>query len=194
MAVSLSSRRFTVDEYYRMAKVGILRDDERVELLDGEIVPMNPIGSPHAWCVNRLSQIIILGLGTRFVVSVQSSLRLDREAEPEPDITVLRRDSPQTRLPGPGETLLVIEVADSSIKKDRGRKRAMYARARIQEYWIVDLNADRIEVYRQPGARGYRSTTLAGRGDSVSPLCAPELIVDVTAVLGEVAAVAETAE
>lgn len=185
MAVQLSRRLFTVDEYYRMAKVGILRDDERVELLDGEIVQMNPIGSPHAWCVNRLTQVFTQGLGTRFVVSVQNSVRLDEQAEPEPDIAVLRGDAPQSRLPGPAETLLVIEVADSSIKKDRGRKRAMYARARIQEYWIVDLNTDHIEVYRQPGARGYRSTTLLGRGETVSPLCAPDLTVDVTTVLGE---------
>jgi Uma2 family endonuclease len=191
MAVPLPRRLFTVDEYYQMAKVGIIRDDERVELLDGEIVPMNPIGSPHAWCVTRLMEAFVPIIGA-FRLIVQNPVRLDQKAEPEPDITILRRDAPQDRHPGPTDALLVIEVADSSIKKDRGRKRAMYARARIQEYWIVDLNADRIEVYRQPGARGYRSSTLVARGKTISPLCAPDLVVDVTTVLGDTASVSET--
>ena len=193
MAVSVPRRRFTVDEYYEMARVGILKPDERVELLDGEIVPMNPIGSPHLWCVTRLMETFVPLIGT-FRMIVQNPIRLDQQAEPEPDIAILRRNTPQNRHPRPGETLLVIEVADSSIKKDRGRKRAMYARARIQEYWIVDLNSDRIEVYRQPGARGYRSTTLAGRGETISPLCAPDFAVDVTTVLGEPATATEQAE
>ena len=193
MAVPLPRRLFTVDEYHRMGEAGIFRDDERVELLDGEIVPMNPIGSPHAWCVTRLIEIFAPLIGTYRIMS-QNPVQLHDLAEPEPDLAIVSRSAPQTRHPRPDETLLVIEVADSSITKDRGQKRAMYARARIQEYWIVDLNADRIEVYRRPGARGYRSTTLLTRGETVGPLCAPDLVVDARAVLGEPAAGPANAE
>ena len=193
MAVPLPRRLFTVDEYHRMGEAGVFKDDERVELLDGEIVPMNPIGSPHAWCVTRLIGTFAPLIG-RFQVICQNPVQLHDLAEPEPDLAIVSRTAPQTRHPRPDETLLVIEVADSSIKKDRGQKRAMYARARIQEYWIVDLNADRIEVYRKPTTRGYRSTTLLARGEMVSPLCAPDLSVDVHTVLGEPAPETSEAE
>lgn len=183
MAVQLPRRLFTVDEYHRMAKAGVFRDDERVELLDGEIVPMNAIGSPHAWCVTRLTEELVPLIGT-LRVSVQNPVDLNRHAEPEPDFAVFRRDVPQNRHPRSTDILLIVEVADSSITKDRGQKRSMYARARVQDYWIVDLKGDRIEVYREPGARGYRSTTLLGRGDTISPLCAPDLVIDVATVLG----------
>jgi Uma2 family endonuclease len=167
-----------------MGKAGVFRDDERVELLDGEIVPMNPIGSPHLWCVNRLIEAFAPLIGT-LRLQVQNPVQLYERAEPEPDIAILERRVRQNRLPRAEDVLLVIEVADSSITKDRGTKRAMYARARIRDYWIVDLNGDRIEVYRQPGARGYRSTALLGRGDTISPLCAPDLVIDVATVLGD---------
>jgi Uma2 family endonuclease len=184
MAVPVPRRLFTVDEYYEMARVGILKPDERVELLDGEIVRMSPIGSPHAWCVKRLNRIFSQ-VEARCLVSVQDPLRLDDRSEPEPDIVILQPDTPEDRHPGPADVLLVIEVADSSIRVDRRRKLPMYARASIAEYWIVDLNADRIEVYRDPSRARYRSVTLLGRGDVVSPRFAPDLVVDVTTVLGQ---------
>ena len=184
MAVQLPRRLFTVDEYHRMGKAGVFRDDEHVELLDGEIVPMNPIGSPHAWCVNRLIEAFAPLIG-KFRLQVQNPVRLYDLAEPEPDIAILLRRTPQNRHPRPEETVLIVEVADSSLRKDRGRKRAMYARAHIQDYWIVDLNNDRIEVYRRPTVRGYRSMALLGRGETVSPICAPDLVVDVSEVLGD---------
>jgi Uma2 family endonuclease len=184
MAVSYPKRLFTVAEYYEMARVGILKPDERVELLDGEIVPMKPIGSPHHWCVTRTASIFWQHVG-RVIVSVQGPLRLHDRSEPEPDIVIIPWDAPQDRHPGPDEALLVIEVADSSIRIDRGRKRRMYAQAGIAEYWIVDLSADRIEIYRDPGPRGYRSTALAGRGESISPLFDTSFSVDVSTVLGE---------
>lgn len=186
MAVSVPRRLFTVDEYYEMARVGILKPGERVELLDGEIVPMNPIGSPHAWCVTRLTGIFAPLIG-RIHLRVQNPLRLDRRAELEPDIAILRPDAPEDRHPGPADTLLVIVVGDSSIRVDRGRKRRMYARAGILDYWIVDLRFDRIEVYREPSPRGYRSDTLLTRDERVSPLFAPELVINVTEILGKLA-------
>jgi Uma2 family endonuclease len=186
MAVPVPKRLFTVEEYYEMARAGILKPDERVELLDGEIVRMNAIGSPHAWCVNRLTGFFFR-IEDRLKVGPQNPLRLNDRSEPEPDVVILQPDTPEDRHPEPADVFLVIEVADSSISVDRRRKRPMYARAGIPEYWIVDLNADRVEIYRDPlPSRGrYRSATLLGRGDTVSPLFAPDIEVDVTMILGK---------
>jgi Uma2 family endonuclease len=184
VAVPVPRRLFTVDEYYAMAKHGILKPDERVELLDGEIVPMNPIGSPHAWCVTYLTEVFAPLIG-RIILRIQNPLRLDSRAEPEPDITILRPDAPRNRHPVPDDVLLVVEVADSSLRKDRGLKRRMYARAGIFEYWIVDLQAGRIEAYRDPVRSRYRSVRLLRPGDTVSPIFAPDLVVDVARVLGK---------
>jgi Uma2 family endonuclease len=183
MAVSVPRRLFTVDEYHEMARVGILKPDEHVELLDGEIVPMNPICSPHAWCVKRLIETFAPLLG-RIRLSIQDPLVLDGHGEPEPDVVILRPGTPEDRHPGPADVLLVVEVADSSLAIDRGRKRRMYARAGIAEYWIVDLAADRLEVYRDPLRARYRSVALLGLEDTVRPLFAPDLSVAVSIILG----------
>src|SRR4051812_6877767 len=140
MAVSVPKRLFTVEEYYEMARVGILKPDERVELLDGEIVTLEPKTAAISWCVIRLHRRLAALAGHAYM-SVHQPLRLDRQCEPEPDIAVIRQDAPQDRHPGPSDALLVVEVADSSFSVDRRRKRPMYARAGIPEYWIVDLNA-----------------------------------------------------
>src|SRR5215210_6909803 len=110
MAVSVPRRLFTVDEYYEMARVGILKPEERVELLDGEIVPMNPIGSPHAWCVKRLTEAFAPLIG-RIRLSIRDPLRLDNRAEPEPDLVIIRPGTSEDRHPGPADALLVIEVS-----------------------------------------------------------------------------------
>lgn len=184
MAVSAPHRLSIVDEYYRMAAAGVFKPGERVELLDGEIVPMSPIGSPHAWCVTRLNITLVRGLDDEFITRVQLPVRVHERCEPEPDLAVVSATTPTSRHPTPSETLLVIEVVDNSLRIDRGWKRRIYSRARIPEYWIVDLSGQRIEVYRQPSARGYRSTALVERGEAVSPLCAPDLVVSVDAVFG----------
>jgi Uma2 family endonuclease len=184
MAVSAPRRLFTVDEYYEMARVGILKPDERVELLDGEIVPMNAIGTPHLWCVLRLDRHFA-AFPDRSLVLVQSPLRLSNRSEPEPDIVLLQLETPQDRHPQPQDAYLVIEVADTTLRTDRGRKRTMYARAGIPEYWIVDLQHDRLEIYREPGKARYQSVLLASRGDTVTPLFAPDLEIAVTLILGE---------
>ncbi|MCC7368393.1 MAG: Uma2 family endonuclease [Chloroflexi bacterium] len=193
MIVSVPRRLFTVDEYYRMAAAGVFQPGERVELLDGEIVPMNPIGSPHAWCVTRPTEIFAPLVG-RVRLRVQHPIRLHDRCEPEPDLALVRRSAPQDRHPSAADTLLIVEAADNSLRKDRGRKRAIYARARIPESWIVDLSGERVEIYRQPTARGYRLTSLARRGEIVSPLCTPDLDMDVSAILGDAAPAGPTAD
>jgi len=183
MAVPIPHRLFTVDEYYRMAEVGILKPNERVELLAGEIVPMNPIGSPHAWCVNRLVGIFAPRSG-EIRLGVQNPIRLDDRSEPEPDLVVLRPETSTDSHPRPADVLLVVEVADSSLAYDRGVKAPLYALEGIPELWIADLGGERVEVYREPSPSGYRLVQVFGRGQGMSPLFAPDLTIEVDAIFG----------
>lgn len=168
-----------------MAEVGILRPDDRVELLRGEIYEMAPIGSRHAGCVNILTQQLITGLTGRAIVSVQNPAILPDESEPEPDIAVLvpRPDFYTESHPGPADVLLIIEVADTSLRHDRVRKLPIYAAAGIPEVWIVDLNANRVLVYRQPRDGAYRQTMVVDRTGSLSPLAFPDFSLVVADLL-----------
>jgi Uma2 family endonuclease len=156
-------RRFTRAEYYRMAEVGILGEDDRVELIEGEIVQMSPIGRLHRAFVGNLGQILSARLIGRAVVWVQNPLVLTDDTEPVPDIVVYRpRAVPfKEREPDARDTLLVIEVADSSLSYDRRTKLRLYARAGIPEYWIVDCTAETVEIYRDPDGLAYREMTRA---------------------------------
>ena len=183
MAVPLQRRLFTADEFERMAEAGIFDEDERLELLRGEIVAMSPISSPHAWCVNRLVRIFAR-LGDTVIVSVQNPVRLDGWSTPQPDLALLRPGTSQARHPGPADVLLVVEVAGSSLAVDRGIKAPLYAQAGLVELWIADLVTDRLEVYRDPIPTGYRLVQVFGRGQRVSPLFAPDFLIDVDAILG----------
>jgi Uma2 family endonuclease len=145
--------RLDVDAYYKMAEAGILTREDRVELIDGEIIDMNPIGSPHAALVKRLNRLFARAAAEGMVlVSVQDPLRLDAYNEPEPDLMLLRprADDYQANHPGAADVLLLIEVSDSSLAYDRGRKLALYAKFGVPEVWIVDLAGAAIEIYRQP--------------------------------------------
>jgi Uma2 family endonuclease len=183
MAVALQRRLFTADEFERMAEAGIFDEDERLELLEGEIVAMSPIGSPHAWCLKRLVRLFAR-LGERVILSVQDPVRLDERSTPQPDLALLRPDTSQQRHPGPPDILLVVEVASSSVAEDREIKGPLYARAGVAEFWLADLIADRLEVYRDPAPTGYRLVWVFGRGQRVSPLFAPDFMIDVDAILG----------
>jgi Uma2 family endonuclease len=183
MAMALRERTFTVDEYHRMAQAGILGEDERVELIEGRIVEMNPIGPGHLWSVNRLTRMFARLDGV--LVSVQNPIRLDQGSEPEPDLAVVRADAAQDHTPGPADVLLVIEVADSSLGYDRQVKASLYARAGVPELWIADLGGERVEAHRDPSAAGYRTVHLSLRGERISPLFAPELSIEVDEILGQ---------
>lgn len=186
MAVAFPRKRFTVDEYYRMAASGILHEDDRVELIDGEIIEMSPIGKHHASCVKRLNVLLIRMLGQRAIIGVQDPLQLSNYSEPQPDITVLkfRDDYYAERHPTPEDTLLLIEVADTTLGYDRGVKLPMYAATGVPEAWIVNLSDDVVEVYRQPGPNGYGETQLARRGDSLPLPSIADTIIRVDDVLG----------
>jgi Uma2 family endonuclease len=178
-------RKFTVDEYHRMAEAGILGEDDRVELIDGEIVQVSPIGSTHAACVARLN-MLLSPLQARGIVWVQNPIRLGDYAEPEPDVAVLRPrgDFYAGAHPGPQDVLLIVEVAETSADRDRAVKVPLYARWGIREVWLVDLERSRIEVYRSPSPRGYQDTRVAGRGEQLSPAALPDFSVSSDDVLG----------
>jgi len=186
MGMPLTHRRFTVDEYHRMAEAGILTEDERVELLDGWIVPMSPIGSPHAGCVNRLTRLLTGLLRDSAVVSVQNPVVLNDLWEPEPDVAVLdfRADGYSQAHPRPPDVRLIVEVADSSTEKDRRIKLPAYAEALVPEVWLVNLPAERIEVYQDPAAGRYATRRIIGRGASLSPLRLPDVALAADEVLG----------
>jgi Uma2 family endonuclease len=141
VGTQLQRRLFTADEFHRIAEAGILREDDRVELVDGEIVEMTPIGSHHAACVDRLNVLLQRSVDGRGIVRVQGPIRLDAHSEPQPDLSVLalRTDFYASAHPTPSNVLLVVEVAETSARYDRDIKIPLYARAAIPETWLVDL-------------------------------------------------------
>ncbi|MGH7390639.1 MAG: Uma2 family endonuclease [Candidatus Rokuibacteriota bacterium] len=154
-------RRFTRAEYYRMAEAGILGEDDRVELIRGEIVEMSPIGRRHRAFVGNLNQLLAVRLAGRAIVWVQNPIVLTDDTEPQPDLAVLRRRPVpyKEREAWAEDALLLVEVADSSLAYDRTTKLRLYAEAGIPEYWVVDCAAEAVEVYRMPGPEGYRDVT-----------------------------------
>ncbi|GBC85859.1 hypothetical protein HRbin11_02317 [bacterium HR11] len=186
MAVRVERYRFTVDDYYRMLAAGILTEDSRVELIEGEIIAMAPIGSRHAACVDRLNRLLTDRVGGRAIVRVQSPIRLSRHTEPQPDVALLRprSDFYASGHPGPGDVLLVVEVAETSADYDRQVKLPLYGRAGIPEAWLVDLAGEVVEVYRRPGRRGYREVGRHGRGSVLTLQAWPDVGLAVDEILG----------
>ena len=178
-------RKFTVAEYYRMAEVGILHHTERVELLDGEIIVMAPMGERHANGVRRIDRVLHRALGDAAIISVQCPLRLDDYSEPEPDVAILRlrEDEYLDSHPGPADTLVAVEVSDSSLAFDLGDKARRYAAAGIPEMWVMNLPGDCIDRLDQPGPAGYARHTVFRRGDKISPAALPDLAFAVADLL-----------
>ncbi len=177
-------RRFTVHDYHRMCEAGILHEDDRVELIEGEIVEMAAIGTRHFACVNGLTRLLVRGVGDTAIASVQNPVRLDERTEPRSDLTVLRVRDYREPLPVPDDVLLLIEVSDTTPVYDRGVKLPLYARAGILEVWILDLRSEVIERHTDPSADGYRSLERARRGEEIKSAALPELAFRVEAVLG----------
>ena len=170
MSVTIDRRMFTVDEYHQMAASGILTEDDRVELINGEIISMRPINSPHASVVDRISNLLMSELGRSAIVRVQSPLQIPEHSEPEPDVILLayRHDFYATAHPQPDDVYLLIEVADSSLSIDRELKLPLYAQASVLEVWIVNLIDQQIEMHRSPSAEGYQEITVAQRGEKLT--------------------------
>ena len=184
MAVELLRRHFTSDEYHAMAQAGILSADDRVELIEGEIFEMTPIGNRHAGGVNRLTHLFRPVTGA--VLSVQNPVHLSDFSEPQPDVALLRprNDFYAQSHATPGEILLLVEVADASLEADRRKKIPLYARHGVAEAWLVDLIRSVLEVYREATPQGYLDVRQLRHGDRITPLAFPDLSLDVAAILG----------
>ncbi len=187
MASEPTTRRFTVDEYHRMAEAGIFHEDDRVELIDGQVVWMSPIGPEHAGCVDDLARLFGRRTGESVTVRVQNPVVLGPHAEPQPDIAVVRRrrEGYRSRHPDPADILLIVEVADSSSEYDRAVKIPLYGRAGIPEAWLVNLRGERIEVYRAPGPEGYADVQTINRDGTLAALMLPGLEIGAADVLGK---------
>jgi len=181
--------RFTVDDFYRMGEVGIFPPDARVELIDGEVYRMAPIGSHHNGSVASLDERLREGLGRRVTIIAQGPLQLRqigrRQGNPQPDVLVLKRRNDFYRHANPtaADVLLLIEVADTTPRYDREVKGPLYARAGIVEYWIVDLTGARLLVHRGPVDGIYQSVEVLTRERTVAPLAFPELTIAVADTL-----------
>lgn len=180
----LPRHRFTVDEFHRMGEAGIISGEDRVELIEGEIIQMTPISSRHAGCVNRLTRLFSSKAGSRALLGVQNPVQIAGHTEPQPDVVLLRPrdDDYMNSHPGPADVLLLVEVAESSLEYDRDVKVPAYARAGIPEVWLVDLVHGNIEVSLQPTPGGFQKTFTLGAGEGL----APSLLPDISLQVGEI--------
>jgi Uma2 family endonuclease len=181
-----AARRFSVDEYHQMAAAGILTEDDPVELIEGAIVEMPPMGSRHAACVSRLDRLLNALVGDQAIVRAQLPVRIDAHSEPEPDLALAgaRVDFYGSAHPLPGDVLLVIEVAESTVGYDRTMKAPLYARAGIAEYWLIDLHGERVDVHRDPAEGSYRTVRVFRRGERLTIEALPSVAIQVDAILG----------
>ena len=180
----LTRWRFTVHDYHRMGEAGILHEDDRVELIEGEIVEMAAIGPRHFSCVNRLNRLLVMSVGDEAVVSVQNPVRLNEHTEPQPDFAVIRPRDYRESLPEPDDVLLLIEVSDTTLAYDRGVKLPLYARAGIKKVWIIDLPGETIERYTDPLEESYRRADRLRRGQRLESISLPGPTPSVDEVLG----------
>jgi Uma2 family endonuclease len=179
--VHVRQRRITVSEYHRMIEAGILGEDEHVQLIAGTMVAMTPQGRPHARIIQRLNRLLVRVVGDDLEVLTQLPLTLLEDSEPEPDIAVVRAEEAQSREHHPRTALLVIEVAGESLRLDRKSKAALYARAGIPEYWIVNLAESTVEVHREPdpATGSYRARSVVLSGGTLTPTTVPAVRIDV---------------
>ncbi len=187
MAVARKRRRFTLDEYHRLGESGILPEGERVELVEGEIVEMTPIGWPHASVVARVAELFWARVGEQAIVWVQNPLMLPRQvSEFQPDLALLKRrpDFYRHKPVEPEDALLVVEVVDSSVRYDRRVKLPIYARGGVPEVWLVNVNDNTVEIHREPTPTGYREDRVVDLEVTVSPRAFPGATLTVREILG----------
>ena len=187
MGVQTKRRRFTLEQYHRMGKTGILGADDRVELVTGDVVELWPVDSRHAGTVARLAHLFSTRLGGRALVWNQNPLLLrGQDSQPVPDLVVLapRADFYAGALPEPASVRLLIEVADDSLYFDRQKKLPIYSKAGVVESWLVKLDAARLEIHRNPGRLRYRSVRLPTPTETFAPVAFPDLKLTIRDLLG----------
>jgi Uma2 family endonuclease len=187
MTVQLLRRKFTVEQYHKMVESGILTENDRVELIGGEIIEMSPIGTKHAACVNRLVNLLINLLGKRIILAAQNPVALNDNSEPQPDVALLkpRDDFYATAHPQPQDIFLLIEVADSTVIYDRQEKIPLYAQANIEEVWLIDINEQIVEVYQQPTATGYQHIQEFTSAQTLSIKAFPDVNISLDEIFGK---------
>lgn len=186
MSAEIARYSFTAEEFQRMGEAGIFRQDARLELIEGEIIEMSPIGNAHAACVKFLNRLLSRLFGDTFTIGVQDPVRLNEFSEPQPDISLLRRrdDYYREKQPTPADVLLVIEVADTTVVKDRAVKLPLYARAGIAEGWLVNIPEEVVEIYSDPAEGAYRRAEVCGRGAEARAHTVEGLALSVGELLG----------
>lgn len=186
MSYPVSRRRFSVAEYHQMIENGILTGEDRVELLNGEIIEMSALSPGHAAGVKRISKLFNRRVADDAIVSVQDPIQLNDLSEPQPDVALLkpRNDFYKQAHPKPEDVFLLVEVAESSAVRDRIVKMPEYAHALIVEFWIVDWQKDLIEVYSQPSGSAYQSIRQVQRGETLVPQLLPSVELTAEEILG----------
>ena len=186
--VEPTRRRFSVDEYYAMAEAGILKQDERVELIDGDVITMSPVGNEHAASVDVGTEYLVPLVAGRANVRVQAHLRLDENNQPEPDMMLLKRrdDFYRYQAPGADDVILLIEVSHSSLSYDRGAKLALYARFEITEVWIANIPARVVEAHTDPVDGEYTTSRVYRPGETISPMALEDVNLPVSQFIGAV--------
>lgn len=189
MAVTVSTQtptryRFTTQEYERMGEIGILGEDDRVELINGEIIQMSALGNKHVRCVNRINRLLVPALSEQAIVSIQNPVVIPEHNEPEPDVAVLKPEAEnRDSNPMSEDVLVLIEVSDTTLAYDRDVKLPIYARAGIPETLIADLNGQVVVRHTEPDDQGYRATKTFRRGDSIEFTMLPSLTISVDDIL-----------
>jgi len=186
MSIQVDRRHFTVDEFYRMAEIGIFTEDDRVELIEGDIIELDPVTPLHASCVMRFNHFLGRKTNNEYIMSVHNPVRLNEYSETLPDISLLKRrdDFYAGGHPTPPDVLLIIEVADTSLDYDRNIKVPLYARAGIPEVWVVDLASEAVEVFVEPQKGAYQTIRTAKRGESITAQEIASLTISIDTILG----------
>lgn len=177
--------RFTVDEYYKMIELGMLKDYEKAEIIEGELIKKMTVGDRHAYVVDVLNRFFSRNLGDEILVRVQNPVRLSDYNEPEPDIVLADlRKFDGRRHPRPEEVILIVEVSDSTVKYDRDKKLPLYAEAEIPEVWIVNLQNEIVEIHTKPGVGLYQLVEIFSRGEIVKSKSIANLEIEADKILG----------
>jgi Uma2 family endonuclease len=186
MSAELAKYSFTAEEFERLGEAGILRQDARLELIEGDIFEMSPIGNAHAACVKFLTRLLYRLFDGVHTIGVQDPVRLSDFSEPQPDISLLRwrDDDYREGHPTPADVLLLIEVADATVVKDRTIKVPLYARYGVPEAWLVNIPEEQVEVYSDPADGAYRRAEVFGRGAEARSHTVEGLAVSVGELLG----------
>jgi Uma2 family endonuclease len=176
-----------INQYHQMIEHGIFTENDKIELIKGELISMSPVGIKHAFVVRRLTALLSQKFGDRSIIDIQNPILLDDNSEPEPDVVVLkpRDDFYQFQLPRPDDLLLIIEVSDTTLKYDRTVKIPLYSEAKIREIWIIDINSECVEIYRYANTEGYDQMQRYRLGETLSILAFPDLSLTVNDIFGK---------